>query len=50
MKKQTKLAILIGIISFVVTACTVLTTVFLVLDKKKKDDEELMDYLDSSIE
>ena len=42
-------ALIIGIIS-AVAAPAALTAFFIVKDKQKKDDEELMEYLDSSIE
>lgn len=47
-KKKTWL--FITIISAVATISAALTAFFIVRDKQKKDDEELMEYLDSSIE
>lgn len=43
-------ALIIGIISAVAALSAALTAFFIVNDKQKKDDEELMEYLDSSIE
>ena len=43
-------ALIIGIISVVAALSAALTAFFIVKDKQKKDDEELMEYLDSSIE
>mgnify|MGYP003533867473 CR=1 FL=1 len=48
--KNKKLALIIGIISAVAAVSAALTAFFIVKDKQKKDDEELMEYLDSSIE
>lgn len=48
--KNKKLAIIIGIISAVAAVSAALTAFFIVKDKQRKDDEELMEYLDSSIE
>ena len=50
MQKKSKLAIIIGVISFVAALSAALTAFFIVREKKKKDDEELMEYLDCSIE
>ena len=41
---------IIGIISFVAAAFAAITAFLIVKDKQKKDDEELMEYLDNSIE
>ena len=41
-------ALIIGIISAVAALSAALTAFFIVKDKQKKDDEELMEYLDSS--
>ena len=41
---------IVGIISVVAALSAALTAFFIVKDKQKKDDEELMEYLDSSIE
>ncbi|MBQ3299474.1 MAG: hypothetical protein II701_05580 [Ruminococcus sp.] len=48
--KNKKLMWIIGIISFVAAASAALTAFLIVKDKQKKDDEELMEYLDNSIE
>lgn len=45
-----KLALIIGIISMVAALSAALTAFFIVKDKQKKDDEELMEYLDNAIE
>ena len=42
--------LIISIISAVAVASAALTAFFIGIDKQKKDDEELMEYLDSSIE
>jgi hypothetical protein len=41
---------IIGIVSLVAVVSAALTAFFIVKDKQKKDDEELMEYLDNSIE
>ncbi|MGN0491439.1 hypothetical protein [Ruminococcus sp.] len=48
--KNKHFALIIGIISAVATLSAALTAFFIIKDKQKKDDEELMEYLDSSIE
>lgn len=48
--KNKKLVWIIGIVSAVAAISAALTAFFIVKDKQKKDDEELMEYLDSSIE
>ena len=48
--KNKKLFWIIGIISVVAALSAALTAFFIVRDKQKKDDEELMEYLDSAIE
>lgn len=48
--KKSKLAIILGAISLVAAVTAALTAFFIVRDKKKRDDEELMEYLDCSIE
>lgn len=50
MEKKSKLGWIIAIVSFVAAASAALTAFFIVRDKQKKDDEELMNYLDCSIE
>ena len=50
MGKKSKLGFIIGIISFVAAASAALTAFLIVREKKRKDDEELMNYLDCSIE
>ena len=48
--KNKKLMWIIGIISVVAAVSAALTAFLIVKDKQKKDDEELMEYLDNSIE
>lgn len=48
--KNRKFVFIIGLISAVAAVSAALTAFFIVKDKQKKDDEELMEYLDSSIE
>lgn len=48
--KNKNLAFLVGIITIVATLSAALTAFFIIKDKQKKDDEELMEYLDNSIE
>ena len=48
--KNKKLVWIIGIVSAVAALSAALTAFFIVKDKQKKDDDELMEYLDSSIE
>ena len=48
--KSKKLFWVIGIISFVAALSAAVTAFLFVKDKQKKDDEELMEYLDSAIE
>ena len=48
--KNKKLFWIVGIISVVAALSAALTAFFIVKDKQKKDDEELMEYLDSTIE
>lgn len=50
MEKKSKFGWIIGIIAFVAATTAALTAFFIVKDKQKKDDEELMNYLDCSIE
>ena len=50
MFRNNKLMWIIGIISFVAAASAAITAFLIVMDKQKKDDEELMEYLDNSIE
>ncbi len=50
MQKKSKLGLFIGIISFVAAATAAITAFLFVKEKKRKDDEELMEYLDNSIE
>jgi len=50
MFRNNKLMWIIGIISFVAAASAAITAFLIVKDKQKKDDEELMEYLDNSIE
>ena len=48
--KNKKLFWIIGIISVVAALSAAFTAFFIFNDKQKKDDEELMEYLDSAIE
>jgi len=48
--KNKKFFWIVGIISLVAALSAALTAFFIVKDKQKKDDEELMEYLDSAIE
>lgn len=41
---------IVGIMSLVAAVTAALTAFFIVKEKQKKDDEELMEYLDSAIE
>ncbi len=50
MKKYSKFALVLGIISAVAAIATALTAILLYADKKKKDEEELEHYLDCSIQ
>ncbi|MEE3333550.1 MAG: hypothetical protein VZR54_04645 [Ruminococcus sp.] len=50
MQKKSKLGFIIGVISFVAAATAAITAFLFVKEKKRKDDEELMEYLDNSIE
>ena len=48
--RNKKLFWIIGIISFLAAIAGACTAFFIIKDKQKKDDEELMEYLDSAIE
>ena len=48
--KNNKFFWIIGIISIVAALSAAVTAFLFVKDKQKRDDEELMEYLDSSIE
>lgn len=48
--KNRKFFWIVGIVSFVAAVSAALTAFLIVKDKQKKDDEELMEYLDNSIE
>ena len=50
MKKYSKFALVLGIISAVAAIATALTAILLYADTKKKDEEELEHYLDCSIQ
>ena len=50
MGKKSKLGFIIGIISFVAATTAAITAFLFVKEKKNRDDEELMEYLDNSIE
>ena len=48
--KNKKIFWIIGIISAVAALTAAITAFLIIKDKQKKDDEELMEYLDNSIE
>ena len=48
--KNKKFFWIVGIMSLVAAVTVALTVFFSVKEKQKKDDEELMEYLDSAIE
>ena len=48
--KNKKIMWVIGIITFFAAVSAALTAFLIIKDKQKKDDEELMEYLDNSIE
>jgi hypothetical protein len=48
--KNKKFFWIVGIMSLVAAVSAALTAFFIVKEKQKKDDEELMEYLDSAIE
>ncbi|MBQ1240252.1 MAG: hypothetical protein II118_04915 [Ruminococcus sp.] len=48
--KNKKFFWIVGIMSLVAAVTAALTAFFIVKEKQKKDDEELMEYLDSAIE
>ena len=48
--KNKKFFWIVGIMSLVAAVSAALTAFFIVKEKQKKDDEELMAYLDSAIE
>lgn len=50
MEKKSRFGWIIGIIAFVAATTAALTAFFVVKEKQRKDDEELMNYLDCSIE
>ena len=50
MSKKSKLGLIIGAISLVAAVTAALTAFLVVREKKRKDDEELMEYLDCSIQ
>ena len=50
MDKKNKFGWIIGIVAFVASVTAAMTAFFIVKDKQRKDDEELMNYLDCSIE
>ncbi len=50
MKKYSKFALVLGILSAVAALAAALTAVLLYIDKKKRDEEELERYLDCSIQ
>ena len=48
--KKRKFMLIIGVISLVTAISAAFTAFFVLKEKQKKDDEELMEYLDNSIE
>lgn len=48
--KNKKFFWIVGIMSLVAAVTAALTAFFIVKEKQKNDDEELMEYLDSAIE
>lgn len=50
MSKNSKLGLIIGAISLVAAVTAALTAFLVVREKKRRDDEELMEYLDCSIQ
>lgn len=50
MGKKSKFGWILGLIAFVAAATAAMTAFFVVKEKQRKDDEELMNYLDCSIE
>ena len=50
MKDKRRFGLIIGLVSLAAAVAAALTAFFIVKDKQKKDDEELMEYLESSIE
>ena len=48
--KNKKFFWIIGVISIVAALSAAFTAFFIMKDNQKKDDEELMEYLDSAIE
>ena len=50
MGKKSKFGWILGLSAFVAAATAAMTAFFVVKEKQRKDDEELMNYLDCSIE
>lgn len=50
MCKNKKIGLIVGLVSLVAALSAALTALFVVRDKRKRDDEELANYLDCSIE
>ena len=50
MSKNSKLGLIIGAVAFVAALTAALTAFLVVREKRRRDDEELMEYLDCSIQ
>ena len=50
MEKKSNVGLIVGLISVVVALTAALTAFLVVREKRRKDDEELMEYLDCSIQ
>jgi len=45
-----RLITILGLITAIIAVATAITGVMLYLDRKKKEDEEIMDYIDCAIQ
>lgn len=50
MSKNSKIGVIVGVISLVAAVTAAVTAFLVVREKKRKEDEELMEYLDCSIQ
>lgn len=50
MSKNSKIGLFVSLISLAVAITAAVTAILVVREKRKKDDEELMEYLDCSIQ
>jgi len=50
MSKKSKIGLVVGVISIVAAITAALTAFLVVKEKQRRDDEELMEYLDCSIQ